>query len=125
MQDFIAQFLETSERYYRSDAGPERLRAAAVDFRTGLQELMSRTVSATDAQGYVSATVSLGGKLERTYISPQAQRDLGATDLAAACQEAIAAARSAAAAEFQESVGEFPARFTDVDPVALIRRGRL
>jgi DNA-binding protein YbaB len=121
MRDFIEQFLSTSERHYRSDAGPERLRAAALEFQAGLQDLMSRTVSGTDAAGYVSATVSLGGLLVRTYISPHALRDLSPSALGEACQSAIAAARSTAASTFQAEVGEFPSRFADLDPAELIR----
>ncbi|GAA1856331.1 YbaB/EbfC family nucleoid-associated protein [Asanoa iriomotensis] len=125
MHDFIERFLETSEQHYRSDVGPERLRAAAVEFQAGLQELMNRTVTATDASGYVEATVSLGGKLVRTYVSPHALRDLTAVDLAAVCVEAIAAARASAAETFQASVGDFPSRFADLDPADLIRRSKV
>ncbi|MEV0717241.1 YbaB/EbfC family nucleoid-associated protein [Asanoa sp. NPDC050611] len=125
MRDFIEQYLSTSERYYRSDAGPERMRAAAVEFQAGLRELMSRTVTGTDPSGYVAATVSLGGKLSRTYISPHAVRDLSAPELGEACRAAVAAARTTAAETFQAAVGEFPERLTDLDPAELVRRRKV
>jgi DNA-binding protein YbaB len=125
MDDFVERFLETSERYYRSENAPEKLAEAARDFQAGLTELMDRTASATDQHGYVEATVSLGRKLVRTYISPHAMRDLDAVGLGEACREAIAAARQVAAEEFKARVGDFPDRFTQLDPTELIRRGRV
>ena len=125
MKDFVEQFLETSERHYRSDSGPERLTEAAKEFQAGLTELMERTVAATDERNYVEATVSLGSKLVQTYISPEAMRDLDGWEVADACREAIGAARALAVETFQAEVGEFPERFRTMDPAELIRRNKV
>ncbi|MFF5181087.1 YbaB/EbfC family nucleoid-associated protein [Micromonospora sp. NPDC000316] len=125
MNEFVERFLETSERYYRSDSAPEKLTEAARDFQAGLTELMSQTASATDRRGYVEATVSLGRTVVTTYISPRALRDLDAGELGEACVEAIAAARLVAAEQFTAQVGDFPDRLTHLDPAELIRRGRV
>ena len=125
MNEFIERYLATSERYYRSDVAPEQLAEAAKDFQAGLTALMSRSATGTDEDGYVEATVSLGGKLTKTYISPHAMRDLDAQGIAQVCQSAISAARTNAAAQLKESIGEFPERFKNLDPVELVRRKRV
>lgn len=125
MNEFVERYLATSERYYRSDVAPEQLAEAAKEFQAGLTELMSESVTGTDEDGYVQATVSLGGKLTKTYVSPQAMRDLDAYGLGEACRGAIAAARAAASQRLKESVGEFPERFKNLDPAELVRRKRV
>ncbi|MEU8259200.1 YbaB/EbfC family nucleoid-associated protein [Micromonospora sp. NPDC048999] len=125
MNEFVERFLETSERYYRSESAPEKLTEAARDFQAGLTELMSQTASATDQRGYVDATVSLGRKVVKTHISPHAMRDLDAWELGEACKEAIAEARLVAAEQFKAQVGDFPDRFKHLDPAELVRRNRV
>jgi hypothetical protein len=125
VEDFVERYFAVSERYYRSDVAPEQLAEAAEEFQAGLVELMSRCVTDTDDDRYVEATVSFGGKIINTHITPLAMRNLDAHALAQACRSAIAAARSTAAAQLKESVGEFPERFKNLDPAELVRRKRV
>lgn len=125
MHELIERFLQTGGRHVRGGRSPEKLAEAARDFHTGLAELMSRTVSATDPRGHVEATVRLNREVVRTYISPQAMRDLDARELGDACVRAVAAARLAAAEQLEAEVGDVPESFTGVDPAELVRGGRV
>ncbi|MFD2081818.1 YbaB/EbfC family nucleoid-associated protein [Actinopolymorpha cephalotaxi] len=65
-----------------------------------------QTFEATDESGTVSAGVSGSGELVGVEITPQAMRDLDATELAAACREAIQNARLGMAAGMMSALKE-------------------
>ncbi|MCO6006943.1 YbaB/EbfC family nucleoid-associated protein [Actinoallomurus purpureus] len=71
----------------------ERVRA----MQERLQAVLAETVSATDASGTVTATVTLGSQIKSVHISPLALRQMNTGALGRACLEAITTGRKAAA----------------------------
>ncbi|NBE79803.1 hypothetical protein [Micromonospora rubida] len=68
--------------------------------------LCARTVAEWDPGRRVQATVRLDGLLEGLLIAPYARRDLTPERLAAACEEALAAARASSVRLLAEGLHE-------------------
>ncbi|MFG3702692.1 YbaB/EbfC family nucleoid-associated protein [Micromonospora sp. NPDC047620] len=71
-----------------------RVTEAVDGFAAEIAALTDESVEGCDSLGLVAARVTGDYRVEDVYISPQAMAALDATALGAACQEAIAAART-------------------------------
>ncbi|MEV6344876.1 YbaB/EbfC family nucleoid-associated protein [Actinoplanes sp. NPDC051851] len=123
MEERLASYAAVGRRYSRSsEAGAAaRMLEAAQEMRRGFDELFAETVEATDDAGYVTATVTLAGRVEAVRISAYAMRDLDAGALGEACQAAVLAARAVASEQLKERIGPPPADLVGVDPTTLLR----
>jgi len=137
-EDAYKQFYETATQYARSNdsTGRRRSAEAATALRQQFLTMAEETVSATDPQGYVEATVRLSGELVDVRISAYAMRDLDAAGLSHTCTEAIAAARIRSGEAMSEKVEQMvgtgldtpveemiPAAYRNMPEVAAMLKG--
>jgi len=114
------EFNDVLGRFGRSneDGAPKRIAEAAKQLSGRLNGLLTATVDGSDAGGYVSATVTLRGRIESVYISPEAIRDLRGQALDQACVDAITAAKRAGTAALTEQLEGLTGQRLDIDRTA-------
>ncbi|MEV5763432.1 hypothetical protein AB0L34_02480 [Micromonospora sp. NPDC052213] len=97
MTDWIGEIGGSAREAQRQGYAGESMRRVteAVDgFAAEIAALTDESAEGCDSLELVAARVTGDYRVEHVYISPQAMATLDATELGAACQEAIGAART-------------------------------